>query len=265
MGIAAISAQDSLDAEEASAVSSMEESAGFITDALNEMLLVDTLENNEMKLIVTDFCLRDLIEMSVYTASEAARIKNVKICTRLSDSTCLRVKGDQLRLQSVLSSILTNATKLSHPGQSIDISVASLEPKSESSRESSSWLGYFKKLGSNFSGSRFYTRAAIAQYPSLIWHRLCIITVTCGQCSSGDDFVGITDIDIDEQFLPLHSLLTKERDKRSVNLTSAREIIRLHGGSLECKLMEDGACVFTIRIDFDCCDPGDEDDEQHGN
>lgn|GEM_PF-352079 len=102
-------------------------SADFILSNLNDLLNLSQIEDGEMKLRIepclTETLFKDLLNDFEIIASQ----KNQKVI--YTNLVCKPIAGDKLRLREIFENLLSNASKYSYPGASINLIVKEVDDR----------------------------------------------------------------------------------------------------------------------------------------
>ncbi len=92
-------------------------SSQTLLDLLNSLLDFSSLESGKTKIEIIDFDLHTVLEKVVDLSAVRAHEKNLDLSLDIDLQTPLAVTGDPVRLQQVLSNLLTNAIKFTSTGE----------------------------------------------------------------------------------------------------------------------------------------------------
>lgn len=123
IGMAELLQQTPLDAVQQGYVRTISDEADLLLRIINDVLDYSKIEAGHMRIEVTDFSLRRLVNSVCSTLSTSARKRDINFTCNISDDTRDLLRGDPLRLQQVLLNLLCNAIKFTHQG-SVTLRVA---------------------------------------------------------------------------------------------------------------------------------------------
>lgn len=93
---------------------------------VNDLLELSRLQNTNYAIEKTSINLLDVLSDAVRAARHIAMQKQVEICYKVNEVTCI-IEGDYGRLRQMFLTVLDNAIKFSHEGQNIDIDVSQVD------------------------------------------------------------------------------------------------------------------------------------------
>ncbi|WP_437738276.1 ATP-binding protein [Sorangium sp. So ce1335] len=103
----------------------IQSNAEFTLQLLEDLLDITTLEHGSVALRMQDADLRGLIAAAVALNEHSARRKGIAVAVDVPDDIP-RVRCDVERIEQVLSNLLSNAFKFSHPGTTVTVSARRL-------------------------------------------------------------------------------------------------------------------------------------------
>jgi signal transduction histidine kinase/CheY-like chemotaxis protein len=105
-------------------------SADRLLQVINDILDFSKIESGKLRLDLTDFSLREILENCIQTLDLPARQKRLSLQLHLGDNLPENVRGDANRLTQILINLLNNAIKFTEFG-SVRLDVLRLPIKSE--------------------------------------------------------------------------------------------------------------------------------------
>ena len=102
-------------------VEKIERNAGRLRHLARDLAEIARIETGELKMTVTTFALRPLVQEVVESLEPAARAKEVSLQERLPEGLP-PVEGDRERLRQVLTNLVDNAIKYNNEGGSVEVS-----------------------------------------------------------------------------------------------------------------------------------------------
>ena len=98
-------------------------SANMLLNVINDILDISKIESGKLHIEAINFDLRKTIEDTSDLLSKLAHEKNIELLCYIPPEISTLVKGDMLRLQQVMSNLVSNAIKFTTQGEvSIDVS-----------------------------------------------------------------------------------------------------------------------------------------------
>ncbi|WP_437291876.1 ATP-binding protein [Sorangium sp. So ce406] len=108
----------------------IQSNAGFTLQLLEDLLDITTLESGSVALRMQDADLRGLVAAAVSLNEHSARWKGIEVAIDVPAELPL-VRCDVERIEQVLSNLLSNAFKFSHPGTTVTVRARRLGPAVE--------------------------------------------------------------------------------------------------------------------------------------
>ncbi len=116
LGTAYLLQQTSLDIQQAQHVERIMGAGNILLGIINDVLDLSKIEAGKMALDQRPFNLLQIIDKTVQLVAVMAHNKGLEIVTRVAAETPVTVVGDHLRLEQVISNLLTNAIKFTDVG-----------------------------------------------------------------------------------------------------------------------------------------------------
>ncbi|HEC04681.1 MAG TPA: response regulator, partial [Thiothrix sp.] len=92
-------------------------SANMLLNVINDILDISKIESGKLHIESINFDLRKALEDTTNLLSNLAREKGIELLCYLPPETKTFVKGDKLRIQQVMSNLMSNAIKFTHEGE----------------------------------------------------------------------------------------------------------------------------------------------------
>ncbi len=105
-----------LDSEQFESVNIVKQSAGALMGLLNDLLDLSKVESGRMELESTDFDLHALVEDTILSLTQQAKVKGLRLVNSIAHGTPRGLKGDPGRLRQVILNLVGNAIKFTHQG-----------------------------------------------------------------------------------------------------------------------------------------------------
>lgn len=101
-------------------------SGDALLNVINDILDFSKIESGHLKLDITDFNLRDIIESTLEMVALRAHLKGIAIGALIEKDVPVNVRGDAMHLSQILKNLLDNAVKFTEQGQiSLNVSLLS--------------------------------------------------------------------------------------------------------------------------------------------
>lgn len=123
MGIQVLKGKNSLGEEEMGLLNMITESAGFMSQTLNDVLSIQKMEDGKLELDLRPFWLPSMLKRVISSQDGSLRSKNIEVQSAICDSIPNRLIGDRYRVEHVLANLLSNAIKFSPENSIIYINV----------------------------------------------------------------------------------------------------------------------------------------------
>jgi signal transduction histidine kinase/DNA-binding response OmpR family regulator len=134
IGMTGLALETDLTAEQREYLETVRLSADSLLDVINSILDFSKVEAGKIELDITEFDLRDLLELSLSTLALRAAEKNIELLCDIAPDTPDWVRGDSSKLRQVILNLVGNAIKFTHAGE------VCLMVRKEEGRESPSLL-----------------------------------------------------------------------------------------------------------------------------
>ncbi len=106
-----------------------------LLNVINDILDFSKIESGHLKLDITDFNLRDIIESTLEMVALRAHLKGIAIGALIEKDVPVNVRGDAMHLSQILKNLLDNAVKFTEQGQiSLNVSLLSQPELSDENR-----------------------------------------------------------------------------------------------------------------------------------
>jgi two-component system, OmpR family, phosphate regulon sensor histidine kinase PhoR len=86
----------------------------------NDLSEISRIETGELRMVMSDFSMSDVINDVVEGLEDIAKVKSVTLNTRITEPLP-RVRGDRERIRQVLINLVDNAIKYSNPGGLVEL------------------------------------------------------------------------------------------------------------------------------------------------
>ena len=129
VGIVDILGEDQLTIEQRRNLSILRNSTHNLLTIVNDILDFSKIESNTLDIVDTDFILRESIEEPCLLHSQNAARKKIQFYCDVDESVDCVVRGDRIRLEQILSNLISNAIKFTENGK-VFIKVTSFDSDS---------------------------------------------------------------------------------------------------------------------------------------
>jgi PAS domain S-box-containing protein len=126
IGITNLLLQGNPNAEQLDYLKTLKFSGNHLLSLVNDVLDYNKIESGKIVLEQTEFNLRDFLDELIRSYSFRSKAKNLSFIVNVSKNLPTEVIGDPVRLNQILSNLLSNALKFTHRG-SITVSVTELK------------------------------------------------------------------------------------------------------------------------------------------
>ena len=216
MGIEVLAKSSNLDPTELDSLLMMKEASTFMSDTLNDVLNMQKIEEGKLELNFQPFFITDVIGTVLMTFQGPASAKNIRLERDLSGYEIMGLVGDRARVEHVIANLISNAIKFSAPNGRILIKVSS-KP-------------YIDSISSH-------------------GHQKQEVTL-----SVTDEGVGISPQHQQQLFTPYRQVRPgdlQEGRGSGMGLSISKQIVTLHGGTMECVSELGVGSTFRFTIPFD--------------
>jgi len=198
----------SLNSEQQKYVNNIKASGKHLLSLINDILDLSKAESGKIELQLSDFSLRESLDASLMIIQEKAQKGGIALHLELHPEADIYIMADQIKLEQIMSNLLTNAVKFTSKGGSVDVAARLLrDERREMSGEES----------------------GLTHPSSLIPHQDFVeITVT-------DTGIGISEESIPklfQVFTQMESAYTKVYKGTGLGLALTKKLVELHGGRI---------------------------------
>ena len=123
IGIEVLSGSRNLDTSDKESISMMRNASQFMSDTLNDVLSMQKIEEGKLQLEMAPFSICDAIAKVLGTFRAASQEKNVTVYKNISPKVPHKVIGDRYRIEHLIANLLSNAIKFSPENSAVDIDV----------------------------------------------------------------------------------------------------------------------------------------------
>ena len=224
MGIDVLSQSKSLGEVDIESLDNMKLATNFMSNTLNDVLNMQKIEEGKFELELTPFDMRSIITTVFATCRASAVAKKLQLISSIPSDFPTNIIGDRFRIEHVVSNLVSNAIKFSIPDKSIRIVVS------------------FKKLDQLSSSERVQVDVAVV-----------------------DEGPGISPENLPrlfQSFVQIRPGSLQKGQGSGLGLALCKEIINLHGGTIEASSVVDVGSTFKFSIP---CLLGNADISQYGS
>jgi PAS domain S-box-containing protein len=187
-------------------------SGRHLLSLINDILDVSKIEAGKLELEIVTTAVQDLCSSSLIFVKQQAFDKQIKLDVQLPPAVG-NIAVDERRMRQVLINLLSNAVKFTPAGGQIILSVARQEK--EDSEDESSWIEF---------------------------------KVT----DTGIGISAVNQLKLFQPFVQLDSSLNRQYAGTGLGLTLVKQIVELHGGTVDLKSeLQQGSC-FTVQLPHTC-------------
>lgn len=226
MGMQIITDSSNLDEDEQEALCTMREATSVMSEALNDIITVQKIEDGDLEIHTRPFSLHELIQESLEPFLDLAADKGAMITPFIEPKVPSTLLGDKYRLKHVLSNVFSNAVKFTKVNSIVDVTVSAGEI-----------YGHKKDKNSNDLVSTIVD--------------MCDLSIVIK-----DNGPGVAVEAVDKLFAPCIHLPPGELETRNYGfgLSLSRQILEMHGGTIQCSSEQGKGATFTIRITLEVCE-----------
>lgn len=117
VGIVDIFGEDQLSLEQRRNISILRNASANLLSIVNDILDYSKIESQMMDIVDADFILRESVEEPCLLHSQQANKNKVQLYCDIDNEADFVVTGDRVRLEQVLSNLISNAIKFTHDGK----------------------------------------------------------------------------------------------------------------------------------------------------
>ena len=198
--------------EERDAVHMMSEASFFMSETLNSVLTMQKMEQGKLELHMEPFRITERLNTMIQTFSGILRANNISIGLDVRVDTDLIVIGDRFQLDHVTANFLSNAIKFSKPHSTVAVVIEYNE--NFRSRNGRRWISVRVR----------------------------------------DEGPGISKEDVAKLFTPFTQIRPGELQQgrgTGIGLSICKQIVKLHGGEIDCESEVGVGSVFSYTIPFE--------------
>eukprot|EP01042_Synura_sphagnicola_P002492 gene2492-2999_t len=211
MGIDLLTNSDNMN-EEIDTVHMMSEASHFMSDTLNSVLTMEKMEQGKLQLVMEPFRIVERLVAMIRTFKGTAKANHITINKEIRMNSEMVLIGDCFQLDHVTANFLSNAIKFSKPHTTITVSIE----ERELTKRREGWKS---------------------------------VRVTVK-----DEGPGIAKEDISKMFTAFTQIRAGELQHgrgTGIGLSICKQIVKLHGGEVQCESELGVGSVFSYTIPFE--------------
>ena len=116
IGLTKLSKRDAENTEQRTNLEQIESASQSLLSIINDILDFSKIEANKLTIECAPFNLEELVNKTVHLFGAKANEKHIETVVHISKNVPVNVKGDSLRIQQVLSNLISNAIKFTEDG-----------------------------------------------------------------------------------------------------------------------------------------------------
>eukprot|EP01041_Mallomonas_annulata_P002749 gene2749-5415_t len=212
MGIEILQLSESLSAEDKETLLMMKGASEFMSDTLNDVLSMQKIEERKLELDLSPFCIKDAISKVFLSLRGASTSKNISLLMNIPDDVPLKVIGDRYRVEHMISNLLSNAIKFSPDNSTVEVCVSC--------------------------GLRRFVNGCT------------VIDITIAITDHG---IGISEENqkkLFSSFVQIRPGALQQGQGSGLGLSLCKEIVTLHGGTINVKSIEGQGSTFSFTIPY---------------
>ncbi|WP_201324109.1 hybrid sensor histidine kinase/response regulator [Pseudanabaena sp. lw0831] len=199
------------------AIATIQSSGNHLLELIQDMLDVSKLMAGMLKLDIKTVAIADLCNSSLEVVKQKAIKKQIQLTMTISSNLeVIKIEIDERRFRQVLINLLDNAIKFTHSGGKVSLDVRMESKKADDT---------------------------LAMLDCISWIDLSVT----------DTDIGISQGDRDKLFKPfiqLDSGLSRNYEGSGLGLVIVKQIVELHGGSIDFSSQIGQGSCFTVRMPY---------------